>query len=429
MSVAGFGWTGGAQTAGMFDVGLGVPWTLLQQLGQGGQPAQDLHHLNGHAASAGGAAPSASNQRGFDSGGDSDDLPQSRGGRAKSSRSQSQGNASADYAVRHQAAEQRRRARINERLDALRKLVPHDARSNTASFLEEVIRYILTLKDSVEKLEHALVDAQQQPVQQTAPAVGSKRRAEDPPQPEQPSQLTMLQAQLQAQQQQQQQQQAQLQQQQQQQAAAAANFNAGNQLGQLQGGQQLAFSGTVLPGMGDGTNMLGQAQTADLSQASAASQALLALQNQRSNTPNLMPPPGTASSSSPMGRPAGGAGPPAGAGAGTMDAAALQQALNMGGANLAAAASQQNQQMNMLQLLLQLQQQQQLQQLAGQQLAGAQPLLLQGLASQAAMGTDPAMMQRLLAASMPGGMGGMAGVGPLDGRASPAGGLNTDTKQ
>lgn len=85
----------------MFDVGLGLPWNLLaQQLGQA-QPAQDLQQLNGLLASVSGAAPSASNQREFESGGDSDELPGRGGGRAKSNRSQNQG-ANADYAVRHQ---------------------------------------------------------------------------------------------------------------------------------------------------------------------------------------------------------------------------------------------------------------------------------------------------------------------------------------
>ena len=43
------------------------------------------------------------------------------------------------HASRHQAAEQRRRTRINERLELLRRMVPHSERSNTAVFLEEVI--------------------------------------------------------------------------------------------------------------------------------------------------------------------------------------------------------------------------------------------------------------------------------------------------
>ncbi|KAL6749370.1 hypothetical protein V8C86DRAFT_3032066 [Haematococcus lacustris] len=69
--------------------------------------------------------------------------------------------ASTAYASRHQAAEQRRRTRINERLEALRKLVPHAERSNTACFLEEVIKYILQLRDRNEKLEAALLSAKE----------------------------------------------------------------------------------------------------------------------------------------------------------------------------------------------------------------------------------------------------------------------------
>eukprot|EP00798_Chlamydomonas_sp_ICE-L_P019475 gene19475-26136_t len=57
------------------------------------------------------------------------------------------------YASRHQAAEQRRRTRINERLDLLRKLVPHAERSNTACFLEEVIKYVDSLKRRINELE------------------------------------------------------------------------------------------------------------------------------------------------------------------------------------------------------------------------------------------------------------------------------------
>ncbi|MEW5300029.1 MAG: hypothetical protein WDW36_002991 [Sanguina aurantia] len=60
------------------------------------------------------------------------------------------------YATRHQAAEQRRRTRINERLELLRKIVPHTERANTASFLEEVIKYIDGLKRRTVDLEAAL---------------------------------------------------------------------------------------------------------------------------------------------------------------------------------------------------------------------------------------------------------------------------------
>ena len=39
-------------------------------------------------------------------------------------------------------AEARRRSRINERLEALRRLVPHTRRANTANFLEECAAYV-----------------------------------------------------------------------------------------------------------------------------------------------------------------------------------------------------------------------------------------------------------------------------------------------
>lgn len=74
------------------------------------------------------------------------------GGRTRSSDSRS----SSAYASRHQAAEQRRRTRINERLELLRKMVPHAERANTACFLEEVIKYIDTLKRRTTELESAL---------------------------------------------------------------------------------------------------------------------------------------------------------------------------------------------------------------------------------------------------------------------------------
>eukprot|EP00879_Flechtneria_rotunda_P002585 GHRR01002784.1.p1 GENE.GHRR01002784.1~~GHRR01002784.1.p1 ORF type:complete len:389 (+),score=137.69 GHRR01002784.1:334-1500(+) len=57
---------------------------------------------------------------------------------------------------KHRAAEQRRRERINERLAALRELVPHDQRSNTATFLEGVISYIQSLQQSNSVLEAEL---------------------------------------------------------------------------------------------------------------------------------------------------------------------------------------------------------------------------------------------------------------------------------
>lgn len=53
-------------------------------------------------------------------------------------------------------AEARRRSRINERLDALRRIVPHTERANTAVFLEDVVRYVQTLQQRVFELESKL---------------------------------------------------------------------------------------------------------------------------------------------------------------------------------------------------------------------------------------------------------------------------------
>lgn len=49
-------------------------------------------------------------------------------------------------ASRHKYAEQRRRNRINERLDQLRTLVPHTEGSNIAGFLDQVIEYVMKLQ-------------------------------------------------------------------------------------------------------------------------------------------------------------------------------------------------------------------------------------------------------------------------------------------
>lgn len=71
------------------------------------------------------------------------------------SQQQQQGAASNNYASRHQQAEARRRSRINERLDALRRIVPHSERANTAIFLEEVVHYVQRLQRQVAALEAA----------------------------------------------------------------------------------------------------------------------------------------------------------------------------------------------------------------------------------------------------------------------------------
>ena len=131
-------------------------------------------------------------------GGDSQAASGSRG-KGKSSQSD---KASSAYASRHQAAEQRRRNRINERcaswspwpprdtalrsiqrsippsprylprqppphcqvavcrLDKLRSVVPHAERANTASFLEEVIKYVTALQSRVRDLEAVVGPAQ-----------------------------------------------------------------------------------------------------------------------------------------------------------------------------------------------------------------------------------------------------------------------------
>jgi hypothetical protein len=52
-------------------------------------------------------------------------------------------------ASRHKYAEQRRRNRINERLDQLRTLVPHTEGSNIAGFLDQVIEYVMKLQQQL----------------------------------------------------------------------------------------------------------------------------------------------------------------------------------------------------------------------------------------------------------------------------------------
>lgn len=53
-------------------------------------------------------------------------------------------------------AEARRRSRINERLEALRQIVPHTERANTANFLEELVAYVQRLQRRVYDLEQQL---------------------------------------------------------------------------------------------------------------------------------------------------------------------------------------------------------------------------------------------------------------------------------
>eukprot|EP00191_Tetraselmis_sp_GSL018_P004757 CAMPEP_0177603902 /NCGR_PEP_ID=MMETSP0419_2-20121207/15795_1 /TAXON_ID=582737 /ORGANISM="Tetraselmis sp., Strain GSL018" /LENGTH=219 /DNA_ID=CAMNT_0019097775 /DNA_START=209 /DNA_END=868 /DNA_ORIENTATION=+ len=72
---------------------------------------------------------------------------------ARTQRNNNSSEGKSSYASRHQAAEQRRRTRINERLERLRKIVPHAERANTAAFLEEVINYITSLQQKLLELE------------------------------------------------------------------------------------------------------------------------------------------------------------------------------------------------------------------------------------------------------------------------------------
>ncbi|XP_006647828.2 transcription factor BIM2-like isoform X2 [Oryza brachyantha] len=57
---------------------------------------------------------------------------------------------------KHSATEQRRRTKINDRLETLRELLPHsDQKRDKASFLSEVIEYIRFLQEKVQKYEAA----------------------------------------------------------------------------------------------------------------------------------------------------------------------------------------------------------------------------------------------------------------------------------
>ncbi|KAF8737573.1 hypothetical protein HU200_014122 [Digitaria exilis] len=57
---------------------------------------------------------------------------------------------------KHSATEQRRRTKINDRLEILRELLPHgDQKRDKASFLLEVIEYIRFLQEKVQKYESA----------------------------------------------------------------------------------------------------------------------------------------------------------------------------------------------------------------------------------------------------------------------------------
>jgi len=59
----------------------------------------------------------------------------------------------APKASRHKYAEQRRRNRINERLDQLRTIVPHAEGTNIAGFLDTVIEYVTKLQQAVRETD------------------------------------------------------------------------------------------------------------------------------------------------------------------------------------------------------------------------------------------------------------------------------------
>ena len=89
------------------------------------------------------------------------------------------------YASRHQQAEARRRSRINERLEALRQIVPHTERANTTAFLEEVVRYVQMLQRRVMELELRLgvlptVRPPSKPITFADNRVNSKKCADEP---------------------------------------------------------------------------------------------------------------------------------------------------------------------------------------------------------------------------------------------------------
>ncbi|KAF8063074.1 CRNKL1 [Scenedesmus sp. PABB004] len=137
--------------ANLAALGLGAAeLALLSNLGGWYAPqAGAAHggHLEAGAHHAGGAKPG---------GGEAEERVGGSRGRTRSNDSRS----SSHYASRHQQAEARRRTRINERLELLRKLVPHAERANTACFLEEVIKYIEQLKAHNAALERAVKELQ-----------------------------------------------------------------------------------------------------------------------------------------------------------------------------------------------------------------------------------------------------------------------------
>ncbi|PSC73314.1 transcription factor BIM2-like isoform X2 [Micractinium conductrix] len=122
--------------------------SLLQSLSavhtglSGGAPSGGATQVPEAAAAGGGATASA--------GGPSSAHQQQGMGRA--ARASSEPRPATSYNARHQQAEARRRSRINERLEALRQLVPHTERANTAQFLEELVLYVQGMQRRVAEL-------------------------------------------------------------------------------------------------------------------------------------------------------------------------------------------------------------------------------------------------------------------------------------
>ncbi|KAL7149239.1 hypothetical protein ABFS83_05G026300 [Erythranthe nasuta] len=65
---------------------------------------------------------------------------------------------------KHSVTEQRRRSKINERFQVLRKLIPHsDQKRDTASFLLEVIQYVQFLQQNVQNYEESYRPSSSEP--------------------------------------------------------------------------------------------------------------------------------------------------------------------------------------------------------------------------------------------------------------------------
>eukprot|EP00232_Nephroselmis_pyriformis_P013837 CAMPEP_0182874832 /NCGR_PEP_ID=MMETSP0034_2-20130328/13184_1 /TAXON_ID=156128 /ORGANISM="Nephroselmis pyriformis, Strain CCMP717" /LENGTH=184 /DNA_ID=CAMNT_0025007559 /DNA_START=13 /DNA_END=564 /DNA_ORIENTATION=+ len=133
----------GALLYGQMLQGLVVP-----QAGGGGvvQPAAPPQGEQGFQPVQGGRSTSSSGIV-AEAGGAEAEAGEGAGSKKKEAKEKKSSGA----ASRHVAAEQRRRTRINERLDKLRAIVPHRQRANTAAFLEEVIAYVECLQGELGK--------------------------------------------------------------------------------------------------------------------------------------------------------------------------------------------------------------------------------------------------------------------------------------